>query len=205
MSVPPFRFLYMATKHSNTTSNYLPWDTMLSLVRKLYRDGNYRMSLLVGCGSFFGLRISDLRQLTWSDLLDADTINLNETKTGKSRTIKINTGFRKHIQDCYCKLGITNKSQKVFVSRKGSVYSTQQINRLFKRLKLKYGLKINHFSSHSLRKTFGRRVVEQAGVQSEMALIKLSEIFNHSSPMVTRRYLGIRQEELYEVYDNLDF
>ena len=105
MSVPPFRFLYMATKHSNTTSNYLPWDTMLSLVRKLYRDGNYRMSLLVGCGSFFGLRISDLRQLTWSDLLDADTINLNETKTGKSRTIKINTGFRKHIQDCYCKLG----------------------------------------------------------------------------------------------------
>lgn len=192
-------------KHSNTTSDYLPWDTMLSLVHKLYRDGDYRMSLLVGCGSFFGLRISDLRQLTWSDLLDTDTINLNEVKTGKSRVVKVNAGFRKHIQDCYCKLGITDKSQKVFVSRKGSVYSTQQINRLFKRLKLKYGLKINHFSSHSLRKTFGRRVVEQAGVQSEMALIKLCEIFNHSSPMVTRRYLGLRRQELEEVYDKLDF
>ena len=195
----------MALKNTNTTSDYLPWDTMLSLVRKLYRDGNYRMSLLIGCGSFFGLRISDILKLSWSDLLREDTIYLNETKTGKSRSVKINAGFRKHIQDCFNSLGIADISQKVFISRKGCVYSVQQVNRLFKQIKSNYGLKINHFSTHSLRKTFGRRVVEQAGVQSEMALIKLCEIFNHSSPMVTRRYLGIRQEELYEVYDNLDF
>lgn len=195
----------MALKNTNTTSDYLPWETMLWLVRRLYRDGNYRMSLLIGCGSFFGLRISDLKELTWSDLLDGDTIVLNEIKTGKLRIVKINSGFHKHIQDCYDSLGITDKSQKVFISRKGCVYSTQQINRLFKHMKFRYGLKIAHFSTHSLRKTFGRRVVEQAGVQSEMALIKLSEIFNHSSPMVTRRYLGLRQQELYEVYDSLDF
>jgi integrase len=195
----------MALKNTNTTSDYLEWDTMLSLVRRLYRDGNYRMSLLIGCGSFFGLRISDLRELTWSDLLDEDTITLNEIKTGKARTVKINSRFHEHIQDCYDSLGITDKSQKVFISRKGCVYSTQQINRLFKQMKSRYGLRVAHFSTHSLRKTFGRRVVEQAGVQSEMALIKLSEIFNHSSPMVTRRYLGIRQQELYEVYDKLDF
>lgn len=195
----------MALKNTNTTSDYLPWETMLWLVRRLYRDGNFRMSLLIGCGSFFGLRISDLRELTWSDLLDGDTITLNEIKTGKSRTVKVNAGFKQHIQDCFSCLGITDKSQKVFISRKGCVYSTQQINRLFKQMKSRYGLKVAHFSTHSLRKTFGRRVVEQAGVQSEMALIKLSEIFNHSSPMVTRRYLGLRQQELYEVYDKLDF
>ena len=195
----------MATKHSNTTSDYLPWDTMLSLVHRLYRDGNYRMSLLIGCGSFFGLRISDLRRLTWSDLLDGNTINLNEVKTGKSRTVKVNAGIRKHIQDCCDRLAITDRTQNVFISQKGCVYSTQQINRLFKQFKSRYGLRIDHFSTHSLRKTFGRKVVEQAGVQSEMALIKLSEIFNHSSPMVTRRYLGLRRQELDEVYDNLDF
>ena len=38
-----------------------------------------------------------------------------------------------------------------------------------------------------------------------MALIKLSELFNHSSPSVTRRYLGLRQEELGEVYEALTF
>ena len=50
----------MSQKHSYTTADYLPWDTMLNLTHKLYRDGKYRMSLLVACGSFFGLRISDL-------------------------------------------------------------------------------------------------------------------------------------------------
>lgn len=58
---------------------------------------------------------------------------------------------------------------------------------------------------HLFRKTFGRKVIESAGEQSEMALIKLSEIFNHASPMITRRYLGLRSEELEEVYEALSF
>jgi hypothetical protein len=44
-----------------------------------------------------------------------------------------------------------------------------------------------------------------AGSDAEMAIIKLSEIFNHASSLVTRRYLGLRQEELGEVYDSLQF
>ena len=195
----------MSRKHTVTTSDYLPWDSMLSLVQKLYRDGNYRMSLLIGCGAFFGLRISDLRELTWSQLLDSETITLNEAKTGKRRTIKVNENYSKHILDCYNALGIKDRSEKAFLSRKGTIYSVQQVNRLLKDIKARYGLKVDHFSTHSLRKTFGRRVVEQAGTQSEMALIKLSEIFNHASPMVTRRYLGLRTQELNEVYDSLDF
>ena len=70
---------------------------------------------------------------------------------------------------------------------------------------IKYGVKVEHLSTHSLRKTFGRKVVESAGENSEMALIKLSELFNHTSPQITRRYLGLRQEELMEVYNSLEF
>ena len=33
--------------HKYQTSDYMEWDVMLSLIRKLYRDGNYRMSLLI--------------------------------------------------------------------------------------------------------------------------------------------------------------
>ena len=73
----------MSRIHSITTADYLPWDTMLNLIHRLFRDGDYKMSLLIGCGSFFGLRISDLRNLTWSQLLDDDTFTINETKTGK--------------------------------------------------------------------------------------------------------------------------
>jgi len=59
--------------HQYRTSNALDWDTMLSLVRKLYRDGDYRMSLLIGCGAFFGLRISDT-------LSPSETISYDESR-----------------------------------------------------------------------------------------------------------------------------
>ena len=52
---------------------------------------------------------------------------------------------------------------------------------------------------------FWRRVVEAAGENSEFALIKLSELFNHADVMTTRRYLGLRTEELLETYDMLSF
>lgn len=195
----------MSVKYSTTTSDYLEWNSMLNLVRRLYKDGNCRISLLIGCGCFFGLRISDILSLTWNMLLEGDSFALNEKKTGKKRVIKINDGFQKHIKDCYKALGIQDKSEKCFISNKRTVYSIQRINVILKEIKSKYNLKIEHFSTHSLRKTFGRKVVEQAGENSEMALIKLSELFNHSSPMITRRYLGLRHEELMNVYDELVF
>lgn len=195
----------MSARNSYTTADYIEWDTMLSLVRKLYNDGDYRFSLLIGCGSFFGLRISDLRTLTWNQILDQDSFMLNEKKTGKRRIIKINQGFQKHIEDCFSALKITNLNEPCFLSQKGTVFSIQRINARFKEIKVKYHLKIKNFSTHSLRKTLGRKVVEAAGQDAEMALIKLSEMYNHSSPQVTRRYLGLRQQEIAGVYDALDF
>ena len=195
----------MSLKNSNVTSDYIEWDSMLSLVRKLYRDEDYRLSLLIGCGSFFGLRISDLLTLTWSMLLDSDRFTLIEKKTRKRREVKINRDFQKHIRGCYEALSIVDKNEKCFISRKKMVYSTQRINILFKDIKYKYGLKVEHFSTHSMRKTFGRKVVEAAGENSEFALIKLSELFNHADVQTTRRYLGLRLEELLETYDMLSF
>ena len=86
----------MSLKNSYVTSDYLEWDSMLSLVRKLYRDEEYRLSLLIGCGSFFGLRISDLLTLTWSMLLDNEKFVVTEQKTGKRREIRVS--------EAYCRL-----------------------------------------------------------------------------------------------------
>ena len=178
---------------------------MLNLIRKLYRDGDYRMSLFIGCGCFFGLRVSDLRKLTWSMLLGDDKFIINEQKTGKRRIVKINSDFQKHIQQCYEALQITNMDEACFLSRKNMVMSTQRINVRLKEIKKRYNIKIDNFSCHSLRKAFGRKIFESSGENAQMALVKLSELFNHSSVAITKIYLGLREKELLETYDLLDF
>ena len=195
----------MSLKHQYTTADYIPWDEAMNLVRRLFRDGNYRMSLLIGCGCFVGLRYSDLKKLTWEMLLSSDSFAIYEQKTGKRREIRINKGFQQHIQACHDALNVKDDSEPCFLNRFGSVLSVQMVNRHFKLIKAKYQVKVKNFSTHSLRKTMGRRVVDMAGADAEMALIKLSELYNHSSPQITRRYLGLRQEELGEVYDSLQF
>ena len=195
----------MSKLHSTTTADYIEWDSMLNLVRRLYKDRKYRLSLLIGCGCFFGLRISDLKRLTWSNLLDGDKFVIVEKKTGKRREITVNKELQSHIADCYKALKVVDKNELCFINRYGKPISIQMINRHLKVIKCQYGLKVEHLSSHSFRKTFGRKVVSSSGEQSEMALIKLSEIFNHLSPMITRRYLGLRAEELQEIYSGFDF
>ena len=195
----------MSLKFSNTTADYLSWEEMTNLVRTLYRDKNYTLSLLIALGSFWGLRISDLRNLTWSDILYKETIIIIEQKTGKRRMIAVNLQLQRHIKDCYSALGQPALTQYCLTSRMGTVLTVQRINKIFKDLKRKYNLRINNFSTHSMRKTFGRKVVDMAGPNSEMALIKLSEIFGHSSIAITRRYLGLRQEEIQEAYNSLSF
>ena len=191
--------------HEYRTSNALDWDTMLSLVRKLYRDGDYRMSLLIGCGAFFGLRISDTLSLSWSMILNDDKFVLYEKKTNKRRVVKINKGFQKHIKDCYDALHITNEEEKCFLSRKKMVYSTQRINILLKEIKKKYNIKIEHFSTHSLRKCWALKVYKESGNDASLALQKLSLMMNHASVSVTRTYLGITESQLLDTYDLLDF
>lgn len=195
----------MSLKNSYTTSDYLQWDSATTLVRKLYRDKNYRISLLIGCGIFFGLRISDLLRLTWNMLLNSEAkFVLIEKKTGKRREVKINKEFQKHIKDCHEALQIENMDEPCFLSTKGKPYSVQWVNLVLKELKDHYNLKIKHFSTHSLRKTFGRKVFESSD-NAELALVKLMELFNHSSVSITKRYLGLRQEEILETYDCLTF
>ena len=51
--------------------------------------------------------------------------------------------------------------------------------------------------THTLRKTFGYHHYKKF---KDVAL--LQKIFNHSSPAITLRYIGIDQEEIDESYNN---
>jgi integrase len=195
----------MSKKYSNTTADCLEWDNAMNLIRNLYNDEKYKLSLLIALGCFFGLRISDILALNWETILEKDEFELIEKKTNKKRVIKINSQLKKFITDCYHNLTPRSIDEYIFTSQKGTLYSIQRINVLLKSMKVDYNLKIKNFSTHSLRKCFGREIFYRSGEKAEMAIVKLSYLFNHSNSAVTRRYLGISNKELLETYDILSF
>ena len=195
----------MSLKYSNTTADYLVWSDAMNLIRKLAKDENYKMSLLVALGCFTGLRISDILALRWNQILGVDEFTIIEKKTGKQRTLRLNPQLQKHIQECYEHIKPIGVKAPILVSQKGTTFTIQAINRKLKDIKKQYKVKIKNFSCHSLRKTFGRQVYNMNDSNSELALVKLMELFNHSSIAITKRYLGLRQEEILQTYDCLSF
>jgi site-specific recombinase XerD len=149
-----------------------------------------------------GLRVSDIMQIKHSDL-SCDKIYLKEKKTKKAREISLNNVVRNSYQSMLATLDLKNANidnNYIFLSQKGTVYRTQSINVILKTL---FNTKRLQISSHSLRKAFARKVYENMN-ESENALVLLSDIFNHSNIAITRRYLGIRQETIDNIYLTLE-
>ena len=125
----------MSTKYSKTTADYLSWDQNLNLIRRLFNDRDYKISLLISLGSFWGLRISDLLRLKWVDILDKEGFSLVEHKTGKIREIKINPQLKQFIKECYSQIKPGNIDEAIFLSQKKTIYSIQRLNTIFKTIK----------------------------------------------------------------------
>ena len=195
----------MSLKYSTTTADYLVWSDAMNLIRKLAIDENYKMSLLIALGCFTGFRISDILALRWEQILSTEEFTIIEKKTGKKRVLRLNSQLQQHIRECYEHIKPISVKSPILVSQKGTVFTIQRINVILKEIKKKYRLKIKNFSCHSLRKTFGRQVYNMNSENSELALVKLMELFNHSSLAITKRYLGLRQEAILETYDVLRF
>lgn len=171
---------------------------------KLERDKDWKFALLISIGIYTGLRISDILVLRWKDIVEKEFIEITEKKTKKFRRIRIN----QNLKEIFERMLLHNNNDMeslIFLNRfSTSAISVQFINRKLKTLAIEYKLakEPNKIKSHSLRKSFGRRVFENND-NSEKALILLSEMFNHTSIKTTKVYLGIREKELFEVYDNL--
>ena len=187
----------MSANGTVTTADYLNFDKTLNLAMKMLKnDSQYKIGFLIVLGINSGLRISDLLGLTYTDL-NGEYIELKEKKTNKHRQIKINDYIKQAIKLLKNRSGI--ETGHIFTSNQNTIISIQYVNRKLKEVLKEKGKNI---SSHTLRKTFGRRVWQNNN-ESDKALIFLSDIFNHTNAAITRRYLGIRQEEISEIYMNL--
>ncbi len=193
-------------KGKRFTADYIEYDVAMTKGSALLVKGKKPViGLYIIVAINTGLRVSDILSIKHSDLyhkLEGEHVDLVEQKTGKTRHLTINKNV-KDAHDYYMKHHFRgNKFElevPIFISQKQSVYATETFNTILKDI---FQGDAKNISTHSLRKTFGRRVYDVNG-KSDAALILLSEIFSHASVATTRRYLGLRQEEIDDVYLNL--
>ena len=184
----------MSIKGTKTTSDYLDFEKMMFKSKNLLGNEKtriYGFYIIIAINT--GLRSGDLLKITFDDLR-TDKLTIIEGKTKKTKTIAINENIRELLN----KYG-KGKTGSPFITQKKGVLSVQHLNIQLKKLIKEKGLRI---SSHSMRKTFGRRVYFQNN-ESEKALMYLMDLFNHSSMSITKKYIGIRQTELDNIYLSL--
>jgi integrase len=181
----------------------MAWDDFKSLIGKLERDEEFKFCLLISIGVFTGLRISDLLQLRFSQF-ESDILTIQEQKTKKTRRIKINPDLKEIIERIKNRMVVIDTNQFIFLNR----YGTKPIDKSYANVKLKeivkrYNINIEgNVSSHLFRKTLGNRVLRLNNYSGE-SVILLMELFGHSSSGITKRYLGLREREIHDVYDSL--
>lgn len=139
---------------------------------------------LLGINS--GLRVGDLVKLKIGTVRKKDSFLIREGKTKKPRTVNI-TMLKKEIET-YTKG--KNADDYLFKSQRGSNHiSTTQAYRILEQAGDWLGR--DDIGTHTMRKTFGYHHYKQF---KDVAI--LQEIFNHSEPGITKRYIGIRQDEI---------
>ncbi|MCI5874871.1 MAG: tyrosine-type recombinase/integrase [Clostridiales bacterium] len=162
---------------------------------------------LITLGLHTALRISDLLLLRWIDVYDFERncyrnhLFIHEKKTGKKNIIALNEHARNALDTL--KKERQDAAPTDYIFTKNTDYTTplcrSQAFRIVKRA-AEESLHETHISCHSLRKTFGYHAWKQG---TPPAL--LMDIYNHSSYKVTKKYLGIEQDERDSVFMEIDF
>jgi integrase len=164
-----------------------------------YLNGSdLKYALIFKFGINTGLRISDIIPIKVNDIFKEkwqfrEYLILNEKKTSKEKKIKLNETLRKCLHS-YVKTQHLALEDYLFQSQKGGYLGRIQIYRVLKEAASVMG--IENFGTHSLRKTWGYWTYKI----SKYNIGLIMDTFNHSSPSITLRYIGINQDQKDELY-----
>ena len=174
----------------------------IETMKKLLKQQSLRDFCLFVVGVNSGLRISDLLKLRICDVIEngklKDRITLREKKTNKFKDFPLSEKTKQALKE-YLKTRDYSNNEPLFISRKNKGFLLrQQAYKIINSVAKSVGIK-EKIGTHTLRKTFGYHAYNNG---YDITLIQ--KLFNHSSPSVTLRYIGITQEELDDVYMSLD-
>jgi len=173
-------------------------EKILQIKAKLKGGKSPRNYLLFCLGLNLGARISDILNLKVKDVTRSDVyIWIREGKTNKEKKFAVNKAGREAIDYYMRKEKPFDPEQYLFASKSGQRLDRSRVWYLIKQWCEDVGVK-ERIGAHSLRKTFGYHARKQ-GVPIELIQAK----FNHSSPKITARYIGISQEEIESVENSV--
>lgn len=158
----------------------------IELVKSILREKGSRDYLLFLMGINSGLRISDILKLKVKDVRNKKYIELIEQKTNKYKRFPITISFKFELEEF-----IRGKSSEewLFSSKRGKKpISRIQAYRIICKACVRAGI-TSRIGTHTLRKTFGYHFYQE---NKDIALLQC--IFNHSTPNITLRYIGINQD-----------
>lgn len=194
-------------------------DTIQRISDYLIAKERYRDNMLFIVGINFGLRVSDLRLLRFSDiilpnLVFRDTFPVFEKKTRntrkkkKNRYITVNDAVAEAVTLYLEHTPSVSLSDYMFRSvstnglASGEPLTVQSVDRILKGIARELGLS-EKISTHTLRKTFCYHQMVMSGNDNRKLLL-LQKMLGHSTPMQTLDYIGITSEEIQKAYRDLN-
>ncbi len=179
----------------------------IDTIKKVLLASNIRDYCLFTLGINSGLRISDLLSLEIFDVVDEarkvrERITLREKKTNKTKDFPLGDVARKAIMEYLKSREPYELDEPLFLSQKKNAgkaaLQRDQAYKIINSAARSIGI-TEKIGTHTLRKTFGYHAYK-SGVPVEV----IQKLFNHTSPSVTLRYIGITQDDLDGVYLNLN-
>jgi integrase len=177
---------------------------VLKLTDFYLNRGQRRNHCLIMLCVYTALRISDVLRLTWDDVYDftrkrvRKNIVLAEKKTGKTKSVALNKYVAKALA-AYAKSAAAPGGFIIANAKTGKAICRVQAYRVIRAAAEALNIP-GRVSCHSLRKTFGYH-----SWKNGVSPVVIMEIYNHSSFAVTKRYLGVTQDDKDNAYMRLDF
>lgn len=166
-------------------------------IKTILRENGTRDLLLFTMGINTGLRISDLLKLKITDVKGKSHVEIKEQKTGKMKRFPLLGNLQSTIDEY-----IRGKSDNeyLFKSRNGE---NKPITRVMAYIILNEACRkaeiTDNIGTHTLRKTFGYH-----HYQTFKDVAILQHLFNHSSPSITLRYIGITQDNIEQTLQQFE-
>ena len=183
------------TNKANVVEPIRDKNDIQRIVEYFNNNDKRKYAVLFSLGVNSGLRVSDLLGFKVKDVLNQSSIKLREQKTGKYKLFPLKDELQKLLND-FCKN--RNSNEWLFVGRHNLKLDRIIVYKTFVNACKELNIDAN-VGTHTMRKTFGYHHYKQF---HDIAL--LQTIFNHYSPVVTKRYIGITQDEINESYLSLN-